>query len=78
MYQVWLKSLDIYLSYRPENKNIGVSPTDSSIKMWHNLPTSNPKLDLYNINAHTKFGENSLMFTQVIIPKPKYGHVLGR
>ena len=30
---------------------------------------SNPKPDLHNINAHTKFGENPLMFTQVIIRK---------
>ena len=28
-------------------------------------------VDLYNINAHTKFGENPLMFTQVIIRKQK-------
>ena len=34
-----------------------------------NLPISNPKLDLQNINAHTKFGENSMMFTQVIVRK---------
>ena len=34
------------------------------------LPNSNPKPDLHNINAHTKFGrENPLMFTQVIIWK---------
>ena len=30
---------------------------------------SNPKPDLHNINARTKFGENPLMFTQVIIRK---------
>ena len=35
------------------------------------MPISNPKPDLYNINAHTKFGENPLMFTQVIIWKRK-------
>ena len=23
---------------------------------WWNLPNNNPKSDLYNINAHTKFG----------------------
>ena len=33
----------------------------------------NPKPDLYNINAHTKFGENPLIFTQVIVRKRKYG-----
>ena len=34
-----------------------------------NLLISNTKLDLHNINAHTKFGENPLMFTQVLIRK---------
>ena len=121
MYQVWLKSLDIYSSFRPENKkraclgqitpskfdeicllailnqistismhilslvkihwcilklssvneNMGMSRADNSVKNWRNLPISNPKPDLYNINAHTKFGENPLMFTQVIIRKRK-------
>ena len=49
------------------NKNIGVSQADNSVKIWRNLPISNPKPDLHNINAHTKFGENPLKFTQVII-----------
>ena len=40
-----------------------------TIKIWRNLLESNPKPDLHNINAHTKFGENSLVFTQVIIQK---------
>ena len=39
---------------------------DKSVKIWRNLPVSNPKPDLHSINAHTKFGENPLMFTQVI------------
>ena len=43
------------------------SLVDNSLKIWRNLPISNPKPDLHNINAHTKFGENPLMFTQVII-----------
>ena len=71
MYQVWLKSLDIYSSYRPENENMGASLADNSVKIWWNLPISNLKPDLHNINAHTKFGENPLMFTQVIILKRK-------
>ena len=54
-----------------ENENMGVSQADNSIKIWRNLPISNPKPDLHNINAHTKFGENPLMFTQVIIRKRK-------
>ena len=78
MHQIWLKSLDIYASYHLENENMGVFQGDNSIKIWGNLPISNPKPDLYNINAHIMFGENPLMFTQVIIWKQKYGLVLGR
>ena len=48
---------------------MGVSQADNSIKIWWNLPISYPKPDLHNINAHTKFGENPLIFTQVIIRK---------
>ena len=47
----------------------GVSRADNSVKILRNLPVSNRKPDLYNINAHTKFGENPLMFTQIIIRK---------
>ena len=59
---------------------MGMSRADNSVKSWRNLPISNPKPDLHNINAHTKFDENQLMFTQVIIRKPKtdgrtYGHM---
>ena len=53
------------------NENMGVSQADNSIKILWNLPISNTKPDLHNINAHTKFGENPLMFTQVIIWKQK-------
>ena len=73
-----VKSPDIYSSYRPENKYMGMSWADNSLKTGRNLPISNPKPDLHNINAHTKFGQNSLMFTQVIIRKQKYGCVSGR
>ena len=44
---------------------------DKSVKNWRNLPISNPKPDLHKINAHTKFCENPLMFTQAIIRKQK-------
>ena len=53
------------------NENIRVPRADNSVKIWRNLPISNPKPDLHNINAHTKFGENPLMFTQVIVRKRK-------
>ena len=39
-----------------------MSQADNSVKIWWNLPISNPKPDLYSINAHTKSGENPLMF----------------
>ena len=48
------------------------------IKNWRNLPISYPKPDLYNINAHPKFGEKPLIFTQVIVWKQKYWRVTGR
>ena len=47
---------------------MGVFRADN-IKIWRNLPISKPKPDLHNIKAHTKFGENPLMFKQVIIWK---------
>ena len=50
-------------------QNMDMSWADSSVKIWRNLPISNPKPDLHNINAYTKFGENPLMFIQVIIQK---------
>ena len=35
------------------------------------LPISNPKPDLHNIYAHTKFEESPLIFTQVITRERK-------
>ena len=67
MYQVWLQCHDIYSSYCPENENTGVSRADNC----QNLPISNPKPDLHNINTHTMFEQNTLMFTQVTIRKGK-------
>ena len=55
-------------SCHPTNENMGVSRADNSIKIWWNLPISNPKPD-HNINAHTKFWWKPLKFTQVIIRK---------
>ena len=37
---------------------------------------SDPKADLYNINAHIKSGENPLRFTQVFVLKVKNTDVL--
>ena len=50
---------------------MGVFWADNSVKIRSNLPISNPKPDIHNINAQTKFGENPLTFTQVIIRKRK-------
>ena len=36
---------------------------DNSVQNWWNLPISNSKSDLHNSYAHTKFGENWLLFT---------------
>ena len=47
------------------NENIGMSRADNSVNILRNLPISNPKPDLLNVNAHSKFGENPLLFTQV-------------
>ena len=60
------------------NENMGVSWADNSVKIWRNLPINNPNPDLLNVNACSKFGENPLLFTQVIVRKEKYGHVSGR
>ena len=59
------------LKLSSENENMGVFRADNSVKIWWNLPISNPKPDLHNINVHTKFGKKSLMFAQVIIRKQK-------
>ena len=38
------------------NENMGVSPADNSLKIWQNLPISNSKTDLLEVNAYSKFG----------------------
>ena len=57
---------------------MSVSRADNSVQIWRNLPISNPKPDLLNVNAYSKFDENPLLITQVIIHKRKYGRVSGR
>ena len=42
---------------------MGLSWVDNFVKNRRNLPISNPKPDLHNINAHTKFVKNPLIFT---------------
>ena len=55
---------------------MGVSRADNPVKIWQNLSISNPKPDLLNVNAYSKFGENPLF--KVIVQKRKYGRVSGR
>ena len=57
---------------------MGMSRADISVNILQNLPISNPKPDLLNVSAYSKFDENPLLFTQVIIRKGKYGRVSGR
>ena len=59
-----------------KNENTDLSRADNSVNNWRNMPINNPKPDLHNINAHTKFGENPLTFTQVIVRKRKYGRMM--
>ena len=47
------------------NENTNVSWADNSVKNLRNLSITNSKPDLHNINSHTKFGENPLIFTIV-------------
>ena len=60
------------------NENMAVSRADNSVKIWRNLPISNSKPDLLTVNTYSKFDENPLLFTKVIIRKQKYGRVSGR
>ena len=53
------------LSYLLKEK-YDVSRADNFVKNWRNMTIGDPKLDLHNTNAHTKFGENPFIFTQVI------------
>ena len=68
----------LFLKLSSGNENMVVSRADNSVKIWRNLPISNPNPDLHKINAHTKFDVNPLTFTQVIIRKRKYGCVSAR
>ena len=57
---------------------MAVSRADNSVKNWRNLLISNPKPDLHNINAYTKFGENQTMIkTPVKFQKDQFKTVGG-
>ena len=55
---------------------MGVSQADNSVKIGRNLPISNPKPDLLNVNAYSKFDENPLLFTHH--PETKIWACLGQ
>ena len=61
-YQIWWKSTDIYSSYHPEMKIQTCGRQIILSKNDKNCPIAIPN---HNINAHTKFGENPLIFTRV-------------
>ena len=75
-YQVWWKSIDInWLSYG--NENTDVWRAKISVKKWRNVVISKAKQYLHNISAHTKFGLDPLIFSQVIVRKRTYRSVCG-
>ena len=63
---------------KKKKKKPELSRSDHSVTIWRNLTISNSKPDLYNTSAHTKFGENPFVFTQVVIRKRKYGRTNTR
>ena len=63
--QIWIISMHIAsLVKRPcyllkllsRNENMGMSRADNSVKIRRNLPISNSKPDLLNVNTYSKFG----------------------
>ena len=44
------------LKLSSRNENMGVSRADNSVKFGRNLPISNSKPDLLNVNTYSKFG----------------------
>ena len=53
------------------NENMGVSRTGNSVKIWQNLPISNPKPDLHSINAHTVWWKSIDVYSSYH-PETKY------
>ena len=49
------------LKLSSRNENMGVSHADNSVKIWRNLPISNPKPDLLNVNAYKQVWLKSLV-----------------
>ena len=52
---------------------MGVSQADNSVNILRNVPISNPKPELLNVNAYSKFDENSLsMHIASLVKIPGY------
>ena len=73
-----MKILVIYSSNSPETKIWTCLGQVNSVKIRRNLPISNPKPDLLNVNAYSKFGENPLLFTRSYSPEMKIWACLGQ
>ena len=56
---------------------MGVSRADNSVNILRNLPLSNPRPDLLNVNAYSKFDENPFLFTRYH-PETKIWACLGQ
>ena len=41
------------------NENMGMYRADNSVKIWRNLPITNPKPDLFNVNAYSKLSSGN-------------------
>ena len=63
-----MNEFEIYSSYCPESK-LQIYCGQITVKTGRNLRISNPKADLHNIIAHTKFGETPLTFIKVFVQK---------
>ena len=69
------KEIKYNLHYGDVRGDVLQPPHGTNIR---NLPISIPQIDLYNMNAHTIFGENPFTFTQVIVWILKIGLFAGR
>ena len=56
---------------------MGVSRADNSVNILRNLPISNPKPDLLNVNAYSKF-DKSLVIYLIYHPETKIWACLGQ
>ena len=65
----WIFSFSTILTLKIRSR----TPKSNSEKNLWNVPSSNPKPGLHNINVHIKLCKNPLRFTKVIVLRRKYG-----